>query len=134
MHDLGTLGGRFSIGDAINGSGQIVGSSAAGNGEHAFLYDGTMHDLGVVNGNFSEAHAISSNGLVTGVTRNGGILQQAFLWTPTVPNGSTGTMVSVGTLGGDDSDGLGINAAGHITGATTYISGTNSTPQARLLL
>ena len=47
MQDLGTLGGSFSFGHAINASGQVTGT--AGNrlrGSQPFLWDGTaMLDL-----------------------------------------------------------------------------------------
>ena len=41
MQDLGTLGGRYSIGDAVNASGQVVGfSDTASSPDHAFLCSG----------------------------------------------------------------------------------------------
>ena len=47
MTDLGTLGGNYSTGTAINASGQVVGSAyTAGSALHAFLYSGgQMLDL-----------------------------------------------------------------------------------------
>ena len=47
MLDLGTLGGTFSVGLAINASGQVTGFADTADGDiHAFLWDGTtMQDL-----------------------------------------------------------------------------------------
>ena len=49
MTDLGTLGGAWSQGRAINNSGQVVGQSIDENGNaRAFLYsNGGMLDLGM---------------------------------------------------------------------------------------
>ena len=42
MADLGTLGGTYSVGRAINISGQVAGhSKTTGGAQHAFLYTGT---------------------------------------------------------------------------------------------
>ncbi len=51
--DLGTLGGTFSIAQAVNPSGQIVGFSFTGDGEiHAFSWTKAngMINLGTLNG------------------------------------------------------------------------------------
>jgi len=40
----------------------------------------------------------------------------AFLWTPTTPNGNIGTAIFLGGLGGFLSSGSGINAGGQVTG------------------
>ena len=55
--DLGTLGGLGSRALAINGSGQIVGTSVTASGQtHAFLWqEGAMIDLGTLGGKYSEA-------------------------------------------------------------------------------
>ena len=53
MQDLGTLGGTYSVGFAINDSGQVTGTAdtADGAADHAFLWDGTtMQDLGTLGG------------------------------------------------------------------------------------
>ena len=55
MQDLGTLGGTYSGGFAINASGQVTGyADTAGDGlYHAFLWDGTtMQDLGTLGGTY----------------------------------------------------------------------------------
>lgn len=54
MRDLGTLGGEYSYGTAINAKNHVAGYSATNtvdNRIHAFLYDGfVMHDLGSIVG------------------------------------------------------------------------------------
>ena len=57
MQDLGTLGGAYSVGVAINASGQVTGYADTADGEtHAFLWDGTrMQDLGTLGGTYSSA-------------------------------------------------------------------------------
>jgi probable HAF family extracellular repeat protein len=117
--DLGTLGGSYSSGLAINASGQVTGfSNTSGSDAHAFLYDGAMHDLGVLGGNISIGQDINDGGQVAGLS-NG----SAFLWTPTTPNSDSGTMHDLGTLGGAGSQAYGINASGQVTGNSTPLGG-----------
>ena len=67
-HDLGTLGGRYSIAHAINSHTWIVGQSVTSNGEkHAFLYQGgKMQDLHPLGSVFSDARGINDRGQVVG--------------------------------------------------------------------
>jgi probable HAF family extracellular repeat protein len=125
--DLGTLGGPYSYGLGINASGQVTGYSytagyaAAG----AFLWtptspngaSGMMHDLGTLGGIDSIGTGINDSGQVTGFANTSGdAANHAFLWTPTTPNGDSGTMHDLETLGGTDSYAQGINAAGQVAG------------------
>ena len=84
MSDLGTLGGNFSTGLAINGRHQIVGgSSLAGDANtHAFIWeDGYMTDLGTLPGDvFSIATDISSNGQVVGFSCDASGNCHGFIW------------------------------------------------------
>jgi probable HAF family extracellular repeat protein len=89
MEDLGTLpGGTFSLGNGINGAGQIVGYSGfcSSSGYHAFVWtrSGGMQDLGVLSGGtFSDAAAINDFSQIVGNcdsgTSAGNI--RAVLWT-----------------------------------------------------
>src|SRR5579862_3589040 len=107
-----TLGGNDVIGNAINGYGEVTGSSdtAAGNG-HAFLWNGTTtRDLSTLGGTQSNGNAINATGEVTGSAYLAGDTKQhAFLW-----NGAR--TVDLGTLGGSNSVGTAINATGEVTG------------------
>jgi probable HAF family extracellular repeat protein len=62
MTDLGTLGGHYSAGTAINNLGEVVGSSQTKSGSEAFLFrNGKMTGIG----SFSPA-AINDSGVVAG--------------------------------------------------------------------
>lgn len=115
-HDLGSLGGSFSVGYGINKSGQITGGSTISTDvsapEHAFVStNGTMKDLGTLGGTQSEGSGINDSGQVTGwadyiPSLNAG---HAFLYT-------NGVMQDLSTLGGNRSGGSAINATGQVTG------------------
>jgi probable HAF family extracellular repeat protein len=63
MTDLGTLGGHFSKGVAINLSGEIVGQADTTTGGDSFLWNGTkMTDLGSSFG----ANGINDAGTISG--------------------------------------------------------------------
>lgn len=126
MADLGTLGGTFSIGHAINDAGQVVGASSTTTSGGAFLYTGvpgaggTMADLGTL-GQGSTGLGINASGQIAGwcVTNSG---DRAFLYTGAPGNG--GKMVDLGLLGGSTqfgrSIGFGINSSGQVAGRSTY--------------
>lgn len=139
MRDLGTLGGDcvsyscswigilpILIGAAaINGTGQVVGSSVTATGEtHAFLWTqaGGMQDLGTLlgphGGGTSAAAAINGAGQVVGVSTTLSGWSHAFLWT------QAGGMQDLGTLpGGVRSWASGINSAGEVVGSSVTLSG-----------
>jgi probable HAF family extracellular repeat protein len=122
MHDIGTLGGSFATVQAINASGEIVGTSMTdASGEiptfHAFLYsDGTMQDIDTSGGIDSSAYAVNSSGQVVGrmFTTNGE--SRAFLYD------STG-MHDLGTLGGLNSSAYDINDSGQVIGVANTTNG-----------
>ena len=67
---LGTLGGAYSSGNAINAGGQVAGvSGTADGGQHAFVTraDGGLADIDTLGGAAgSDANAINDHGVVTG--------------------------------------------------------------------
>lgn len=122
MHDIGTLGGSYAIAQAINASGQIVGTSMTdASGEiptfHAFLYsNGTMQDIDTLGGVDSSAFAINSSGQVVGRVITASGESHAFLYD------STG-MHDLGTLGGLNSTAYDINDSGQVVGVADTASG-----------
>jgi probable HAF family extracellular repeat protein len=127
MHDIGSLGGSYTIGWDINASGSATGDSQTLDDEasHAFLWkptiaggtSGVMHDLGTLGGTDSGASGLNSAGQVAGwssVTDDEAV--HAFLWTPTAPGDVVGAMLDLGTLGGSDSYAYAVNSAGHVVG------------------
>jgi len=121
---LGTLGGTFSQGNAVNGAGQVVGVSgtASNGGNRAFLWSNSvMTDLGVLSVgslNSSEARGINEAGQVVGVSSTSTFLaNRAFLW-------QNGSMIDLGVLpGGSSSQAADINNLGQVVGASG-VSGT----------
>jgi probable HAF family extracellular repeat protein len=111
---------------AINNSGQVVGYSYIGGFASAFLWTpttpngniGNAVDIGglAASGTGSNyASALNDSGEVAGYTSTG-LGRQAFLWTPSAPNGSTGTAT---VFLANAANVLGINATGQIAGTLT---------------
>jgi probable HAF family extracellular repeat protein len=122
FQDIGTLGGYFSHGSAINDNGQITGSSSLTLSDfsplHAFLYSkGKMQDLGTLGGTNSRGHGINAAGEVVGSSNiTNDTVDHAFLY-------EAGKMTDLGTLilsetGLDFSFANALNDKGQITGSS----------------
>jgi probable HAF family extracellular repeat protein len=130
----GALGGRAM---AVNNSGEIVGYyTTTFNFEGSpYLYKDSTHIVGLPGlganpeqtGGGGQSRAINDGGAVVGwAYLSNGTTQHAFLWTPTVPNGTTGTTVDLNSLsllnpsvepaGFFMYDAYGINSQGSIVG------------------
>jgi len=121
--DLGTFGGPYSYGRAINDRGDVAGESNFTNSTyppsypHAFLYSaGKMHDLGVLGYGQSFGYGINNYDQVVGWSNVGFNNQvHAFLYTG-------GAMHDLGSLGGGLSEAYAINDPGQVTGYSTTSS------------
>lgn len=135
-YDLGSLpgGSNRSSANGINGVGQIVGYSQTSTGVRAFLWQpssdnstsGVLIDLGDLPGgeDYSVGHGISDSGQVVGSSWAEDE-RRPFIWSPTAPNSSTGTLHDLGDLDGGRVEGgaIAINSAGQIVGHSSAASG-----------
>ena len=136
---LGTLpGGLASLALGLNNDGQVVGYVMNDQSHPAEGYlwspsrpngsSGSMIGLGsfdTTSPGQSNAAAINGKGWVTGWAENddrSGGADHAFVWEPSSPNATTGTMVDLGTLANNlypnwsHSEGLAINSSGVVVG------------------
>lgn len=113
--DLGTLGGLWSFGMAINAAGTVAGSSQLADGtRHAFAWTaaGGMADLGTMGGSGSDARLINDAGQVAGFWSPTATdwPYHGFAWDPVLG------MADIGTLGGETSFARAMNASGQVVG------------------
>jgi probable HAF family extracellular repeat protein len=77
-------------------------------------------DLGTLGGTNSSARGINRSGQIVGGSDTSSVASRAFLWVPTTPNGTSGTMVDLNTLIGSSAISLeaatGIHDQGQIVG------------------
>jgi probable HAF family extracellular repeat protein len=129
LTDLGTLGGQFSLANAINDAGQIVGVAETANGEaHATLFNtgGANIDLGTIGGHSSSAHGINDAGQIVGVAETAGNEAQeghSHERHATLFNTTGDANQDLGTLGGQFSIANAINDAGQIVGVAGTAKG-----------
>ncbi len=152
---LGTLtfpGGGASIALGLNNDGQVVGYVMNSQGQPAKAYlwspsrpngsSGSMISLGsfdTTSAGLSSAAAINGGGSVTGSAENDDLYggnAHAFIWKPSAPNATTGTMMDLGTLatnpipGYSRSEGLAINSGGVVVGDSNPAGSTGQTDAA----
>jgi len=120
MQDLGTLGGYSSQANAINNTGQVVGTADLADGSHhAFLWSGgSMRDLGTLGGPNSWAYGINESGLIVGAAQLADNSWHAVLWSGGAIQ-DLNSLIPAGSgwvLGGA----AGVNKAGQICGVGTH--------------
>jgi probable HAF family extracellular repeat protein len=127
LHELGGLGGDHAGANAINALGEVAGYASTADGmDHAVLWvpntakpgSWTLRDLGMLPGDIgSVAQGVNDQGQVVGYRNDADDLGRAFLWTPSSPGSSTGTMIALGALPGETyASAYAINAGGAVVG------------------
>jgi len=120
--DLGTISGYdYSVGQAINTSGQITGASGKSGSNLAdiVLYsDGKMTSLGTLGGATGIGNGINTSGQIAGYSTIANGTYHAFL-------SSGGTLTDIGDLGGGSAVAYGINDAGQVVGSAVTSNGAN---------
>ena len=113
MKDLIPTDPRWSLtgAQAINETGQIVGSGTINAQTHAFLYDhGAVKDVGAVGDSYSAAWGINDSGAVVGGTGGTEDLSEAFVYR----NGAVDRLGNPGPW--PASEAVGINNSGRVIG------------------
>lgn len=131
VKDLGALKGGFhSFAIGLNDAGQVVGHSQkkldrTTSGYVAVLWQGgSIIQLPTLGGRRGSAKAISSDGKIVGDSElSDNSTTRAFLFTPSSPNGATGSVVDLGTLGGAYSRAFAINSQSEVVGVAATATG-----------
>lgn len=120
LFDLGTLGGHFSYGYAVDNSERVVGMSfnAAGAPRAALWMAGVPYDLGTLGGAKSHAYDINDAGDVVGVADTAAGSSHAFLFTVDGA-GNVTSRTDIGVLGGDNAAAYAVNASGAVVGTSS---------------
>lgn len=123
--DLGTLGGSYSNGMAVNADGSVVVGYAHTSGDanyRAFRWtSGGMIDLGTFGGDNAIAQGVNADGsVVVGYAyMPGNSIHRAFRWT-------IAGMVDLGGLGGDYANAVGVNADGSVVVGYAHTPGNSA--------
>jgi len=120
--DLGTLQGMdYSVGRAINGSGQTTGASGSNNSNLADVFvgsGGTLTNYGTLGGDTGIGNGINASGVVAGYSTNASRAYRAFI--------SSGTsLVDIGDLGGGSAVAYAINDSGDVVGSAVTADRAN---------
>ena len=91
----------------------------------SFAKAGSSFTVTVIGPAPSIANRVNAAGQVAGQLGSPFETQRAFVWTPTTPRGSSGTLADIGTLGGAGGYATGINAAGWVVGGTIDAAGAD---------
>ena len=122
MTDLGVISGMdYSVGRAINATGQTTGASGKNESYIAHVFvntDGSSVDLGTLGGETAIGNGINTSGQVAGYSTNANNAYRAF-----ISNGDS--LIDIGDLGGGSAVGYAINDAGQVVGSAVTTDGSN---------
>lgn len=100
----------------MNDAGQVTGQGAG-------LYSGgVVYNITPEGNANTTGYDINQQGQVVGEVSSGSVVYP-FLWTPDVPNGTTGTCLNLGSFGGSIARARGINNGGQVVGGAVGGSG-----------
>src|SRR5579862_201349 len=84
IKDLGTLGGTYIRGNAINNQGQVAGTYRGSSQLRGFFWNGTtMVDIGDLGGGQTIATGINNSGQITGYSTAANGTAHPFIWNGT---------------------------------------------------